>query len=267
MSIDEPAAVLVESRDHVRVITINRPRARNAINREVTDLLGKALRDADNDGNIRAIVLTGAGTAAFCAGADLKALAAGKRIDATDRDARRWGFAGVVEHPVSTPIIAAVNGFALGGGTELVLAADLAIAVDTARFGLPEVKRGIYAAAGGAFRLANQLPPKLAMEYLLTGESMDAARAAELGLINRVVAADELLSAATTLAEQIAANAPVAVQATKRLARGIIDGDIPDERAAWDANKGEARTVFGSADAAEGPRAFAEKREPVWSGR
>ncbi|WP_207839750.1 crotonase/enoyl-CoA hydratase family protein [Williamsia soli] len=267
MSIESQEAVLIETRDHVRIITINRPQARNAINREVTDLLGRALHDADADRDIRAVVLTGAGTSAFCAGADLKALAAGERIDATDRDARRWGFAGVVEHPISTPIIAAVNGFALGGGTELVLAADLAIAAETAQFGLPEVKRGIYAAAGGAFRFAGQIPPKLAMEYLLTGKSMDAARAAELGLINRVVAADELLSAATTLAEQIAANAPVAVQATKRLARGIIDGDIPDERAAWDANKAEARTVFSSADAAEGPRAFAEKRDPIWSGR
>ena len=267
MSTESNEAVLVESRGHVRIITINRPQARNAINREVTDLIGRALHDADGDDDVRAIVLTGAGTAAFCAGADLKALAAGQRIDATDRDARRWGFAGVVEHPISTPIIAAVNGFALGGGTELVLAADLAIAVDTAEFGLPEVKRGIYAAAGGAFRLADQLPPKLAMEYLLTGKSMDAARASELGLINRVVAADDLLPAAIELAEQIAANAPVAVQATKRLARGIIDGDIPDERAAWDANKVEARAVFSSADAAEGPRAFAEKRAPVWSGR
>lgn len=259
--------VLVETRDHTRIITINRPRARNAINRAVTDLLGDAFEDADRDNSIRAIILTGAGTAAFCAGADLKALAAGERIDATDRAARRWGFAGVVEHPVGTPVIAAVNGSALGGGTELVLAADLAVTVETAQFGLPEVKRGIIAAAGGAFRLAQQLPPKLAMEYLLTGATMDAARAAELGLVNRVVRADELLSTAVSLAEQIAANAPLAVQASKRLARGISDGEISDERASWDANKAEARIVFSSKDAAEGPRAFAEKRDPVWSGR
>jgi crotonobetainyl-CoA hydratase len=265
MSIDSPQAVLVETRDHVRVITINRPQARNAINRQVTDELGAALEEADGDNNIRAVVLTGSGTAAFCAGADLKALAAGERIDATDREARRWGFAGVVEHPVSTPIIAAVNGAALGGGTELVLATDLAVASDTATFGLPEVTRGIIAAAGGAFRLARQLPPKVAMEYLLTGAPMTAARAAEIGLVNHVVPADQLRSAALSLADQIAANAPMAVQATKRLARGISDGVVVDEQAAWQANKAESRAVFVSKDASEGPRAFAEKREPIWT--
>jgi crotonobetainyl-CoA hydratase len=149
----------------------------------------------------------------------------------------------------------------------LVLAADLAVAADTAQFGLPEVTRGIIAAAGGAFRLARQVPPKIAMEYLLTGTPMNAAKAAEIGLVNRVVPPDELLATARSLAEQIAACAPVAVQATKRLARGIIDGAVTDENAAWAANKTEARIVFGSNDAAEGPRAFAEKREPAWSGR
>ncbi|GAA4672833.1 crotonase/enoyl-CoA hydratase family protein [Gordonia humi] len=264
MTTENSPAVVTENRGHVAVITINRPEARNAVNSAVADGLGDALDHADNDPEIRAIVLTGAGEQSFCAGADLKAISRGERIDATDRSRRAWGFAGMVTHPISTPIIAAVNGTALGGGTELVLVSDLAIAAERATFGLPEVKRGLIAGAGGAFRIVAAMPKKLGMEILLTGRAVSAKRAANLGLINRVVPDDELLDTAIALAEEIAANAPLAVQASKRLASGIVDGSISGEDASWAANKTEIAHVFTSKDAQEGPRAFAEKRTPVW---
>jgi crotonobetainyl-CoA hydratase len=160
-----------------------------------------------------------------------------------------------------------VNGFALGGGTEIVLASDLAVAVDSASFGLPEVKRGIYAGAGGAFRLGRQIPPKIAMEAILTGEPIPAAMALQLGLVNRVVPAEGLLDAAFDLAERIMSNAPVAVQASKRIARGISDGAVTSERDDWDRSHAEGQVIITSADAAEGMRAFAEKRAPRWQGK
>lgn len=259
--------VLTERIGGVCVLTINRPDARNAIDVAVTDALGIALQEADENPEVRAIVLTGAGDRSFCAGADLKALARGETLRATDPEHRRWGFAGVVSHPISTPLIAAVNGAALGGGTELVLACDIAVAAETATFGLPEVKRGIFAAAGGAFRIVESVPRKVAMELLLTGRSIDARTAREYGLINHVVDAGAARDAAVEIATEIAGNAPLAVQASKRLAARIADGEIGDEAASWRANSREIAAVFGSADAKEGPRAFAEKRTPQWQGR
>lgn len=260
----DESAVLVENRGHVAVITINRPEARNAVNSAVADGLGEALEQADTDPEIRAIVLTGAGDKSFCAGADLKAISRGEGIDATDKSRRKWGFAGVVTHPISTPLIAAVNGTALGGGTELVLASDLAVAAERATFGLPEVRRGIIAAAGGAFRIVAALPKKAGMEILLTGRAVSAVHAADLGLVNRVVPDTDVVDAAIDLAEEIAANAPLAVQASKRLALGIVNGTVPTESDQWAANKSEIWAVFSSKDAQEGPRAFAEKRAPAW---
>jgi crotonobetainyl-CoA hydratase len=257
-------AVLVEKRGNVLLVTINRPQARNAVNAAVHVGIGEALEQAEADPEIRAIILTGAGDKAFCAGADLVALSRGEAIAPTDPAQRAWGFAGFVQHPVSKPVIAAVNGFALGGGTELALASDLVIAAETAQFGLPEVKRGIIAAAGGAFRLVQQLPSKVAMEYLLTGEPFSAARAAELGLVNKVVPADGLLDEAFALAARIAVNAPLSVQASKRIALRIIDSKRPDEDGFWTLNAAETRKIMQSQDAREGPRAFAEKRAPVW---
>jgi crotonobetainyl-CoA hydratase len=178
-----------------------------------------------------------------------------------------WGFAGFVKHPISKPIIAAVNGFALGGGTELALASDLVVAADSAQFGLPEVKRGIMAAAGGAFRLAQQLPPKIAMEYLLTGEPFSAQKALELGLVNRVVPFADLMAEAHALAEKIAVNAPLSVQASKRIALQITSGTRPAEDVYWQLNTDESMALMRSEDAREGPRAFAEKRPPVWKAR
>lgn len=264
MTSENTPAVLVETRGNVAVITINRPEARNAVNSAVADGLGVALEEADQNPEIRAIVLTGAGDKSFCAGADLKAIASGEGIHSPNKEHRKWGFAGTVSHPISTPLIAAVNGTALGGGTELVLSADLAVAAERATFGLPEVKRGLIAGAGGAFRIVEALPKKVGMEILLTGRAISATQAAELGLINRVVPDAEVLDAAIALAEEITANAPLAVQASKRLAKGIFDGEVPGEAAQWAANTKEIVTVFSSKDAMEGPRAFAEKRAPVW---
>ena len=263
----EAPAVLAERRGHVLILTINRPEARNAVNAVVHVGLGEGLEQAEADPEIRVVIVTGAGDQAFCAGADLKALSRGERLEPEDKAQRAWGFAGFVRHPIGKPIIAAVNGFALGGGTELALASDLVIAADHAQFGLPEVKRGIIAAAGGAFRIVQQLPQKVAMQLLLTGEPISAQRALDLGLANEVVPLDRLMDTALDYAERIAVNAPLAVQASKRIAMGIAEGRIAGDDDYWEANKRETRTVFTSEDSREGPRAFADKRAPVWQAR
>lgn len=258
-------AVLIEVKDHVLVATINRPEAMNAINSDVATELGEAVERAEQDDDVRVMILTGAGERAFSAGADLKAIARGESI--APREHPEWGFAGYVRHFTSTPTIAVVNGVALGGGTELCLASDMVVAVDSAQFGLPEVKRGILAAAGGAFRLPRQIPPKIAMEMLLTGRPIDAATAHRWGLVNHVTGRDELQSTALALAAEIAANAPLSVRSSKRIAYGVPPGGRPDEDAFWDLNASEYAAVRSSEDAREGPRAFAEKRTPIWTGR
>lgn len=260
------SAVLAEQRGHVLLITLNRPEARNAVNKHLTQGVGEALDYAENTPDVWCVIITGAGDRAFCAGADLKAAAAGE-LSSDDETVRRWGFAGYVTHHISKPTIAAVNGFALGGGTEITLASDLAVAADTATFGLPEVKRGIYAGAGGAFRLPRQIPHKVAMEAILTGQPITAQRALELGLINRVVDAENLLPAAFALADEILANAPLAVQASKRIAQGITDGQVPDEAADWERGADEGLRLMATEDAREGMSAFAQKRAPQWQGR
>lgn len=262
-------AVLSERDGHVLVVTLNRPEARNAVNADLTLGLGTALDEAEADLDIRAVVLTGAGDQTFCAGADLKAISRGESLNPPGTEA--WGFAGMVQHPISKPVIAAVNGTALGGGTELVLASDLAVAADHATFGLPEVKRGLIAAAGGVLRLPEQMPRKVAMRLILTGEPIDAAGALRWGLVNEVVPAVDVLGAALDLARTIAANAPLSVQHSKRVAQGIEAGPrgmhCPAEDAAWAASDAAMMAVFSSEDAMEGPIAFAEKRAPVWKGR
>ncbi|MDB5448507.1 MAG: enoyl-CoA hydratase [Phenylobacterium sp.] len=260
-------AVLVERQDRVMIVTINRPDARNSVNCDVHVGVGSALEEADKDPDIWAVILTGAGDQAFCAGADLKALSRGERLGPADPVQQAWGFAGYATHHISKPTIAAVNGFALGGGTELTLASDLAVAAETAMFGLPEVKRGILAGAGGAFRLNAQLPPKVAMEILLTGDPINARRALELGLVNAVVPQAQVLDAALKLAARITVNAPLSVQASKRIARGMLEGKVEAEDAYWGATRRESSALMRSEDAREGPRAFAEKRAPVWKAR
>jgi crotonobetainyl-CoA hydratase len=260
---DQPA-VLTERHGHVLLVTLNRPAVRNAVNLAVTLGLGDALEEAEHDRGIWAVVLTGAGDKAFCAGADLKAVARGESVVPEEPVRAAWGFAGYVTHHISKPTIAAVNGFALGGGTEISLASDLVVAADTASFGLPEVKRGIYAGAGGLIRLPAQIPKKIAMEMILTGEPISAQRALELGLVNRVVPQLEVVAAALELAGKITANAPLAVQASKRIANGIHNGEVAAEAASWELSRAEGPALMRTADAAEGPRAFAEKRAPQW---
>lgn len=265
---DAPPAALVEFKGHVLVITINRPEVRNAINGAVSTAVGDALQTAQEDPEIRAVVVTGAGDSSFCAGADLKAISLRENIFHEQRP--DWGFAGYVQHFIDKPTIAAVNGTALGGGTELALASDLVVAVQNAKFGLPEVKRGLIAAAGGAFRIVEQLPRKVAFELLFTGEPITADDALRWGLINQVVPPGQgnpALDAALALAERITVNAPLAIQASKRVAVGVDDGAVTSDRLGWSRTMREIVPLMRSEDAKEGPRAFVEKRQPVWKAR
>jgi enoyl-CoA hydratase len=250
--------VLVDQRGSVSIITINRPGQRNAINAAVAHGLAEALADLDQRPDLRAAVLTGAG-GNFSAGMDLKAHARGERAHVAGR-----GFAGIVESPPRKPLIAAVEGWALGGGFEIVLCCDLVVAADTARFGLPEVRRGLAPRAGGAFRLGHKVPQALAMEVLLTGEPITAAKAAQFGLVNRVSAEGGALEAALELAQLVAANAPVAVSAVKQVlveSNGWAAGTEFTQQARF------IDPVFESEDAREGVAAFAERRSPSWTGR
>jgi crotonobetainyl-CoA hydratase len=255
---------LTERRGNVLLITLNRPEARNAINASVSIAVGDALEEAQHDPEVRAVVITGAGQT-FCAGADLKAIA--RRENLYHPEHGEWGFAGYVQHLIDKPTIAAVNGTALGGGTELALASDLVVAEERTKFGLPEVKRGLIAAAGGVFRIVDHLPRKVAMEMIFTGEPMTSADALKWGLINQVVPDGTVVDAALALAERIAVNAPLAVWASKRVALGVDEGAITGEQAGWTRTMREMGAVLRSADAKEGPMAFAEKRPPVWQAK
>ena len=254
--------VLMECRGTVALITLNRPAAMNAVNAGLSRALGAAMAELAADPDLRVGVVTGAGRA-FCAGADLKELAAGRTVHDTDHPER--GFAGFVRHLVDKPVIAAVNGLALGGGTEILLACDLAVMSTEARLGLPEVKRGLVAAAGGVLQLHRQIPPKIAAEAVFTGEPLDAQTALRWGLVNRAVPAEEVLDTALVLAERIAANAPLAVRASKRMMmRSAAGSDW--ESAVWEMNEAEFAAVRASRDAREGATAFAQKRVPEWVG-
>ena len=255
------AAVERERRGQVEILTINRPEARNAINGEVTAQMSAALDELATDGTCSVVVLTGAGDKAFSAGMDLKAFAAGEGAAIMGASG---GFAGIAERDFPKPLIAAVNGSCLAGGCEIILSCDLVVAAEHAVFGIPEAKRGLVAGAGGLFRLPQRLPLAIALELALTGDPIDAARAASLGLVNRVVPADRLLDEALALAAAVAANAPLALQWSKRVMRqapGLTEAE------AWKLNTEAVGAVFSSADAMEGPIAFAEKRPPKWQGK
>lgn len=255
--------LLVDRVGAVAVLTLNRPGSLNAVNRALAHALGAALSEAAADPAVRAIVLTGSGRA-FCAGADLREIA---DVGAIATPGPEWGFAGVAKHWVDKPVIAAVNGPAHGGGLEIVLACDLAVADPAATFALPEVRRGLAATGGGVLRLRRQVPLKAALEIALTGEAFTADRALELGLVNAVSAPGESLSQAAALAQRIAANAPLAVAATKRLVhRAHAHDDAWDERF-WERNDAEAALLLTSEDAVEGARAFLERRDPEWRSR
>lgn len=250
--------VLMEEVGGVLVITINRPDKRNAVNGAVSAGVAEALDRLERTPELRVAVIHGDG-GTFCAGMDLAAFANGEVVRHSQR-----GFAGIVERPPSKPIIAAVEGWALGGGFEIVLACDLVTAGRGARLGLPEVKRGLAARGGGVFRLAQRLPHMVAMELLLTGAPIDAGRAAHFGLVNRVVEDGAALDEALQLARQIAENAPMSVRASKRVALESADWAMAD---CFDWQKEHLEPVFTSEDAAEGVAAFRERRDPVWRDR
>ncbi len=249
-------AVLVEQRDRILVITINRPRAKNAVNAAVSRGLANAMDRLDDDAGLSVGVLTGAG-GSFCAGMDLKAFARGENVVV---EGRGMGF---TERPPVKPLIAAVEGYALAGGTELALATDLIVASKDSAFGIPEVKRGLVAGGGGLLRLPQRIPYAIAMELALTGDNLSAQRAHELGLVNVLAEPGKALDAAIELAERITANGPLAVAATKRIITESR-GWSPDEM--WTEQVKILMPVFGSNDAKEGAVAFAEKRPPRWSG-
>lgn len=251
--------VVVGREGSTLVITINRPAQKNAMTLTAAVAIASALDHLDSDAELTVAVITGAG-GTFCAGMDLKRFQQlGERPYTPVR-----GFGGIVELPPSKPIIAAVDGWALGGGFEVVLACDLVVAGHGARFGLPEVKRGLVARGGGMFRVPRALPRHLALELLLTGEPIDAATAAQHGLVNRLVDDGTALTHALALAESIGRNAPMAVAASKKIARTAYDLSEPDQ---FERQRALTDAVFDSADAAEGARAFAERREPRWTGR
>ncbi|MFN2540382.1 MAG: crotonase/enoyl-CoA hydratase family protein [Mycobacteriales bacterium] len=250
--------VLVERRGGVQIITINRPQAKNAITANVARGIAAAVDELDGDESLRVGILTGAdGT--FSSGMDLKAFLTGEMPIVEGR-----GLGGITEAPPRKPFIAAVEGWALAGGFELLLACDLVVASETARFGVPEVKRGLVAGAGAAFLLARRIPQAIALELLLTGDPFSAQRAAEIGLVNRLAPEGGALDAALELAETIAANGPLAVAVTKQIARSTFDWTIEE---GWKTQGALSGPVFSSEDAVEGATAFAEKRPPVWKGR
>lgn len=250
--------VLTEERDGVLLITLNRPEQRNAVNAAVAQGLAAALDRLDATPALRAGVLAGAGKG-FCAGMDLKAFVAGESPLVEGR-----GFAGIVQRPPDKPLIAAIEGFAVAGGLEIALACDLIVAARGAKLGIPEVKRGLVAAAGALLRLPQRIPYGLAMELALTGDPIAAERAAELGLVNRVAEPGEAVATALELAQRIVANGPLALAASKRI---LVEAPSWPVGERWARQAEIVAPVRGSEDAREGARAFAEKRAPEWRGR
>jgi enoyl-CoA hydratase len=243
---------------HVGVITIDRPEARNAVDGEVAYAIEAALDDIESRDELWVAILTG-GPKMFCSGADLKVVSTeGARSFTT----RKGGFAGIVRRERLKPLIAAVEGPAVAGGTEILLACDLIVAGESATFGIPEVKRAIVAATGGLFRLGRKIPFTVAMEWALTGEQFPAARAYEVGLINDVCPDGEALERALTLADRITANAPIAVQQSRKV---MLEGTWADEADAWRLSRAATEVVYQSQDFREGMKAFFEKRPPRWS--
>jgi enoyl-CoA hydratase len=250
----EEQAVLVERRNRVMIITLNRPDAMNAINGALSNGLWNAIQELDNDDGLTAGVITGNGRA-FCAGMDLKAFARGEDIGPLNQ---------FVRSGAKKPLIGAINGFALAGGCEVALTCDLLVASTAAKIGIREVKVGLFAAAGGVFRLPARVGYAKAMEMALTGEPISAEEAMQAGMLSGLTAPEDLLESAVALAERIAENAPLAVAASKQLVRAAASGVEEDKL--WEMQIPLQKSVFSSNDAKEGPAAFAEKRAPNWTG-
>ncbi len=256
MSEENP--VLVEVADGIMVITLNRPAAKNAVNKALAEGVAAAIDQLESSSDIYVAVITGAG-GTFCSGMDLKAFVQGEMPMVEGR-----GFAGLCEYRCTKPLIAAVEGYALAGGFEVAISCDLIVASDASKFGIPEVKRGLAAAAGGLIKLPKQIPQRIAKEWALTGDFVSAGRAYELGLINQVVEAGTALEGAKALATKIAANGPLAVAKSKEIVDSAQDwtSDIMFAK-----QNAIVAPVMSSEDAIEGATAFAEKRAPVWKGR
>lgn len=251
--------IKVEIIDRIQVLTLNRPKARNAINYDAAQEIADAMTSLDANPDVALGILTGAENT-FCAGMDLKDFgASGRRPYAEGR-----GFAGICEKPPVKPLIAAVEGYALAGGCEIALACDLIIAADNANFGLPEVKRGLVPGSGGMLRLPSRIPYHIAMEAVLTGDMIPAARAHAYGLVNQLVQPGQALAAALDMGRRIAENGPLAVQTAKRILTMSRDWRQADM---FDMQRPLIAHIFTSADAREGAVAFAEKRKPVWQGK
>jgi enoyl-CoA hydratase len=252
----EEAQVLTEVRGGVIIVTINRPDAKNAMTKQAAEGIAAAMDRLEAENSLRVAVLTGAG-GTFCSGMDLKGFLRGESPSIPGR-----GFGGLSQWTPTKPVIAAVDGYALAGGMELAMSCDLIVANAGAKFGIPEAKRGLVAAAGGVIKLPRQIPPRIAMELALTGDFIDARRAYELGFVNRVVEGSSL-DAALELAARVAENGPLALAASKAIIRA---SHTWTEDEMWEKQQAYIGPVFTSNDAREGATAFAEKRKPNWQG-